>query len=119
MIKEPADARFKYTIKRIADWEKLWVIGDGNVFATFSDDENNIVFPIWPFEELAQLCCIEEYSQYRPEVMSLDDFLNEFIPDFEKSNYKLSLLPLSTGKGMAIDISMFKEALNIELEKYE
>jgi hypothetical protein len=117
IIKLSANKRFEYSIKRIADKKSLWVIGDANGLKTYSVNEK-IIFPIWPFKEYALLCCIGEYSGCEPEELELDDFINEYIPDFVKDGYMLTVLPLSTNRGAVIEIETFQEALQNELDKY-
>jgi hypothetical protein len=114
------ETRFEYTVKRIADWETLWTIADeSDSLGMLTDDAKNVIFPIWPFKEFAQLYCTGEFANYKPMVIELSDFLDEYLPDYEKKNYKLSLLPLPTKRGEVMDISMFREALNNELDKIE
>jgi len=118
ILKTDAKGRYEYSLKRIADNEELWIIGDDDGVRTYSDDNGDIVFPIWPYEEFAKLCCIEEYRQCLPEKLSLDEFVQEYLPDFEKNNYKLTLLPLPTDRGSIINATSFREDLDEELDMY-
>jgi len=118
ILEDSLENRVKYSIKRIADREEVWVIGDKDGLGTFSDENGNIIFPIWPFKEFAQLCCSEAYSEYVPELIALEDFLEIYLPKFEKNNYKIAILPLPSGKGGVMEINSFKDALDEELEKY-
>jgi hypothetical protein len=120
VLSESPEKRFEYTIKRIADWETLWTIVDeAEALGMLTDEVQNVIFPIWPFKEFAQLYCTGNFANYTPMVIELSDFLEEYLPDYENKNYKLSLLPLPTKKGEVMDISMFREALNNELDKIE
>ncbi|GAA3941037.1 DUF2750 domain-containing protein [Chitinophaga oryziterrae] len=120
VLSESPEKRFEYTIKRIADWETLWtIVGEAEALGMLTDEVQNVIFPIWPFKEFAQLYCTGNFANYTPMVIELSDFLEEYLPDYENKNFKLSLLPLPTKKGEVMDISMFREALNSELDKIE
>jgi hypothetical protein len=110
--------RYEYTIKRIADFESLWVIGDQKGFRTYEEDKKDIVFPLWAFREFALLCCTGEFDSSQPEELDVQDFLNNYIPDFKSSGYRLSILPLPSDKGSVIDIDRFVVDLKVELDRY-
>jgi hypothetical protein len=114
----PPDKRYEYAIKRIADFESLWVIGDEQGFGTYEDDNKNTIFPLWPFRDFALLCCTGTFKSCQPEELQLEDFLNEYIPVFKNQGYKLSILPLPSDKGAIIDIDLFQQDLINELDKY-
>ena len=114
----PPDKRYEYAVKRIADFESLWVICDVQGFRTYEDDNNNIIFPLWPFRDFAFLCCTGAFKSCQPEELQLEDFLKEYIPDFKNQGYKLSILPLPSNIGAVIDIDLFQQDLKNELDKY-
>lgn len=43
VLKLDTEKRFSYTFKRIAAYNCVWVIGDEAGFATYGDDNGNIV----------------------------------------------------------------------------
>ncbi|SFD83740.1 Protein of unknown function [Chitinophaga sp. CF118] len=120
LINSSPETRFEYAVKRIADWEKVWTIVDdaGNI-GMLTDEAKNVIFPLWPFEEFAKLCCKDEFQRFKPLAIELSEFLENYLPDYEKKGYKFSVLPLPTGKGEIMEISMFKVALDSELDRIE
>jgi hypothetical protein len=110
--------RYEYSIKRIADFETLFVIGDDQGLRTYHDGTGKIVFPIWPFREFALLCCTNEFASCQPEGIQLKDFMESYLLNFIKSGYKLSVLPLPSNKGAIVDIDVFKKDIENELRKY-
>lgn len=118
IINLDANKRYEYSIKRIADFETVWVLSDKDGFRTYTDGTGNIIFPIWPFKEFALLCCENEYADCHPEELQLSEFMEDCISDFKKSGYKLSILPLPSGKGAVVEIDVFTEVMNKELDKY-
>lgn len=119
MLLESADNRLKYSIKRIADFENVWVIGNSEGYGMLGDSDGNIVFPIWPFEDYASMCCTGEFEDHLAEAIDVHEFLKTNLPTYQSCDYKLSVFPLPLDKGMVIDIAVFIELLNRELDQYE
>jgi hypothetical protein len=113
-----ANKRYEYSIKRIADFETLWVLGDNQGLRTYEDETGHAIFPIWPFKEFALLCSTGEFADCQPEELQLNEFMEDYIPDFKERGYKLSILPLPSDKGAVVEIDIFKEVLQKELDKY-
>ncbi len=42
--------RYKYFMKKVADFEELWTVIDNNGDIGLSDIDNNTLFPVWPKE---------------------------------------------------------------------
>ncbi|SFW81812.1 DUF2750 domain-containing protein [Chitinophaga sancti] len=118
LINQDANIRFEYTVKRIADFELVWVIEKAEKFILLGDNFGNYIFPIWPFKEFAEIFCVGEYADCRVSSIPLDEFLEVDIPHFREQGFKMSLFPLSTGKGGVVDIEMFLGVLGEELDKY-
>lgn len=119
MISQTAKVRFEYTVKRIVDFENVWVIEDEKGLMLLNDNNGNLIFPIWPFEEFAKIFCVGDYSTCTVSSIEIHEFLEDYIPKFELSNYKLSVFPLNTGKGMVVEIPDFLLAVQSELDKVE
>lgn len=118
MIKQDANVRLEYTIKRIVDFEFVWFIERNEKFVLLEDNFGNKIVPIWPFEEFAKLFCVGGYSDCTINSVSMDDFLEFDIPIFQREKLKISLFPLNTGKGSVIEIDQFLNLVNEEMDKY-
>jgi hypothetical protein len=113
-----ANKRFKYTIKRLSDFEDLWVLGDINGFVTYTDNIGNILFPIWPFKDYAELCINGDFIHSSPEKIQVKEFIEEYLPSFKSNGYKLVIFPTSTDRGVLIEIDYFIEQMENENSKY-
>jgi hypothetical protein len=113
-----ANDRYKYSIKRIADYENLWVLGDSEGLITYSDSQARLIFPIWPFKEFALLCRKDDFSGSEPEEITLDSFMDDYLPEFMKKKYMLSVLPLTSDRGSVVEIDTFINDLKNELKNY-
>ncbi len=113
-----ANKRYQYTVKRIVDFETLWVLGDEHGIRTYDDGFGNLIFPIWPFKEFALLCCEADFEDCQPQQLQLDEFIKDYIPNFQANDYKLSLLPLPSNKGSIVELNVFESDIKEEMNKY-
>ncbi len=114
-------ARYKYFIKRIADFEELYSIGE---------DENpwvieyggKLALALWPFKEF-----VEYYKEQRddfddsfPLKMSINEFNLEGINRLKKNGIHIvDIFPIDKNSGRLISVDIFFEDLNIELNNYK
>ncbi|XQY93683.1 DUF2750 domain-containing protein [Metabacillus sp. HB246100] len=90
VIKLPANRRYSYFIKKIVDFEELWgLYNDG--WAISEDTNGNKLIPLWPKKEYAELCTEEEWKQYQPKKIYLNDFINKWIPGMSKDRLSVSV----------------------------
>lgn len=118
LLRASGRERYEYSIKKIADNDEIWIIGDKAGLATYKDDMGKIIFPIWPTKEFAALCCIGLYKKYHSESIELDFFRSDYISDFIVSNQRLAVFPIPEDKGIIINAKQFEEDLSAELDKY-
>jgi len=117
VLKLDAPKRYMYSIKRIADQEEIWgLYNDG--WALAADEGGNVVFPLWPAKEYAQLSAHENWNGYEPEPISLDDLINALLPRLMKDHIQPSIFYTPADKGIVLDASALIDDLNKELENY-
>jgi hypothetical protein len=78
--------RYSYFVQKVTDFEEVWGIYHDNGWAVMSDNNSNMVIPFWPEEEFALLCCTEQWEGYVPKAISLNDFMNKWLPGMEKDH---------------------------------
>ena len=112
----PAPKRYEYFIKKVVDSEKVWgLYNDG--WATSKDDNEKIVIPFWPKEEFALICAKNEWVNYHPRDIELEEFLNKWLLGMKKDGYKPSVFPTNT-EAIIIEIDVLLKDLSKELENY-
>lgn len=79
----PSDERIDYFIKRTVGHEEVWGLKD-DAWKLAANSSGLKVFQVWPFEEYARLCCIGEWATCNPAPMSLDHFIDTFIPNLDE-----------------------------------
>ena len=109
--------RYLYLIKKIVDFKEIWSLWDEG-WALYSDEENNECIPIWPNEQYAQVCAIDNWVNYLPKKISLLDWINKWIPGMKNDRRKVAAFPTSNDKGIIIEPDRIKNDINKELGNY-
>ncbi|SFD83724.1 Protein of unknown function [Chitinophaga sp. CF118] len=85
ILKLSKEERYGYFVDKIVDFEKVWGLNNDG-WAILGDQENSTVMPFWPEEHFAERCISEEWKGYKPQAISLQDFLDKWLPGMEKDN---------------------------------
>jgi hypothetical protein len=117
VIALPGPKRYEYFIKAIADTEEVWGLYHEG-WALAATDEGQQVFPVWPFREYTLLCAVSEWKDYKPEVFTLEDFMNELLPKLKRDGILLGIFYTPSNKGITLSIDQILSDLNLELDKY-
>ncbi|WP_243292304.1 DUF2750 domain-containing protein [Bacillus sp. FJAT-47783] len=112
----PAIKRYEYFLKKVVDWEEVWgLYHDG--WAMTKDDIGNLLIPFWPKKEFAQYCAKGEWDSYKPEIIELEEFIDEWLPGIKKDGYKPSIF-WNNKDSVVIDVDVLLQDLHRELENY-
>ncbi|WP_240421916.1 DUF2750 domain-containing protein [Paenibacillus periandrae] len=116
VIKLPANIRYEYFIKKVADSEEVWGLYDDG-WAISSDDKGRLLIPFWPRKEFAEYCAYEEWSNYKAQCISLDEFISDWLPNMVKDQHKPSIF-WNRDDSAVLEIQVILNDLEQELEKY-
>lgn len=109
--------RYHHFIKVVCDWEEVWgLYNDGWALAALEDGQQ--VFPLWPKKEYAQLCLAKEWVDYKPEVFSLTECMEELLPSLRADNILPGIFYTPSDTGVTTTIEQLLNDLNEELEQY-
>ena len=116
------DVRYSYSLKRIADNGCLWTLSsnEGNILSI--QDEEQKVFPIWPFKEYAEkyIQVLDKYGDYTVLEIRLEKFADELIDSLCENKMSICVFPVSeTDYGKIVSVNSFAEDLSVELEDYK
>ncbi|MEK5057931.1 hypothetical protein BK126_06525 [Paenibacillus sp. FSL H7-0326] len=116
VIKLPANVRYEYFIKKVADYEEVWGLYD-NGWAVTSDPNGDLLLPFWPKKEFAEACAIEEWKNYNAESIDLSGFIEEFLPQLKKDGIKPSIF-FNNDDSAVLEVNTLIEDIETEFEKY-
>ncbi len=113
----PGSKRYEHFVKVIADWQEVWgLYQDG--WALAATDEGTSVFPIWPAKEYAEFCAKDEWEGYEARSFSLDDFMNELLPNLKNDGVLPGVFFTPASKGLTPSVDELMNAIELELQNY-
>lgn len=115
----PATERVEHFVKRAADQESVWGLraSDGWVSGEFGGGDRP-AFPVWPHPEYASACATGAWSAATPEVIGLEEFMGEWLPEMSKQGVPVAVFPTPQGTAVTMAAQELSAALESELENY-
>ncbi|MFQ2598842.1 DUF2750 domain-containing protein [Aeromonas caviae] len=106
-------------IKRVADQESAWGLraSDGWVSGDI-DGCGKPAFAIWPHPEYASVCATGPWSTAKPEIIGLDDLMDEWLPEMSRLGIPLAIFPTPQDAAVTMTAQALSAALAYELENY-
>lgn len=111
--------RYQYFIKKVADFEELWVLKNDNNDLAFASVEGEIIVPLWSAIEFVNGCLIGVWEKYHPEKIELKDFETLVLSFVESQKALLDIFPVGSKSGFVVTYEEYKRDLEEELENYE
>jgi len=96
--------------------EEVWGLYDDG-WALASTDEGCEVFPVWPREEYAAMCAIQDWAGYTPKSISLDEFMDDLLPGLKEDGIVVGVFPTPNEFSVQVSVDEVLAHLHHELEK--
>ena len=82
------DANFQLFIEEVRESGQVWGLryGEDWVVCRSAEFEDADVMPLWSAEGDARLHCVDEWADYEPEVIELEEFLDIWINDLDEDD---------------------------------
>lgn len=120
MLSCPANIRYQYTIKRIADTETMWTLGMEEESFALQKSEDKYLIPIWSSREFAEDFGSKYLKDYICVPITLDAFEENIIDFICENGYNINVFPTRAEiLGQVVDITTFAEDLAKALEDYK
>ena len=113
-----AEDRYGYFISKVADFEEVWLIKDGNRYVTLGDTNDQITIPVLPEKEFADLLLTEDWSECIVERMDLYKFM-DWLDQLQEENIRIAGFPKDNFKAVVVEPEEMKNHLLYELQQYE
>lgn len=112
-------ARYDHFVKRVADWQWVWVLEDDNGLVAKSDDGGRAFVAVWPHERYAEACATEEWAGAEPSAIEVHEWADERLPRLAEENLMTVVFPTPSHQGFVVPPLGMKEDLEEELSLYE
>lgn len=117
VISLSGDKRYEYFIKIVSDWEEVWgLYYDG--WALSETDTGEVVFPLWPAKEYAELCANREWSEYGAVSFPLESLIDELLPSLQIDSIQPCIFSTDKNEGVVVSTTQLLQDLEQELDKY-
>lgn len=113
-----AEDRYGYFIRKVADFEEVWLIKDQDGYVTFGDSVNKTTMAVFPDKEFAELFLSETWSNCEIESKRLDVFM-EWLDKLETDKVQIACFPNKALKTVVVEPREMKGHLIFELQQYE
>ncbi|MCW8880418.1 MAG: DUF2750 domain-containing protein [Kangiellaceae bacterium] len=107
--------RYSHFVGKVADWQQLWGVKNGEGWLFPIIDGEFEYFPVWPHPEYAQKMSDLHFPGHSATEISLEQFLNEWLPDFEKDGVKVGVFPNKEWSIWVMEPSDLAECLRDEM----
>ena len=112
--------RYSHFIGKVADWEQLWGLfneKEGWLIREIQDDIK--YFSVWPHPQYASEISKEFYPNYLEKEISLSEFMNHWLPQFESDKIKIGVFPNMEGDSWLMEPNDLLLDLQEECKLYE
>ena len=111
--------RYKYLIRKVTDFEELWLIKNdvGKIQTNFSENQTESI-PIWPEKEFAELSFMVNRKSFVAESIDLYEFM-KLCENLNEKGIQINVFPGQNLKSIKINPLEFKKQLKAECEQYE
>lgn len=111
--------RYKYFIKKVADWEVFFTLLDDEDQYALSELDEYKLFPVWSAKEFADLCKVGGWENYKIKKLILSNLENEVVDFITQTECLINVFPVYDKTGFPVDLQEFIRDLNDELEKIQ
>lgn len=116
VLQKDKNMQYEYFVKKVTDFEEVWSLRDNVGWATLGIEEKKF-FPVWPKKEFADICISEEWENYYPESIELEEFLDNWIDGLKEDNIRITVM-WNNGSGIDIEWDTLRKDIEQELENY-
>ena len=110
--------RYNHFVKWVVGSEEAWGLYDDGWALIGPSDEATDSFPLWPAEEFAAACAVDDWATYTPTGVPLDELIDELLPKLMEDQVGVAVFPTPDGRSVYPDVAALIEDLKNEQLKY-
>jgi hypothetical protein len=119
LFKLDGPSRYGHLIRRIADFEEAWSLRSSSGWAALTDDNDQLLFPLWPHAEYAEACRGLADADATPTSIPLEHLLGVLLPQFISNGTVVAVFPTPAGQGILTPAERLRADLLSECQQYE
>ncbi len=117
---DPAEESLEAFIEEVLAGGQIWGLAsnDGWAICASSDDDTIDVYPFWSNEADAALHCVGEWSIFWPVALTLEDFLEDWLPGMDQDEVLAGTNWNEDLEGLEVEPAYLAEALNRRINSH-
>ncbi len=115
----PAPRRYAYFIKRVADWHELWSLKEEDGWLLASDDQGQMLIPVWPHAKYAEACASGVWEGAKAQAIDLSDWLERWTIGMIHDQRMVAVFPIPSDRGIVVSPQRLQDDLEAELSRFE
>lgn len=116
------EERYQYFIKRICDWEVIWVMyNEESGYALNVDTLDQKYLYLFPNETFTQLYINAdvEFHEFQPTRIDLHEFKDSLVAKFKAKGVHLALVfPVANGYGLNVELDTICKNIDEEIDEH-
>ncbi|MBE0534822.1 MAG: DUF2750 domain-containing protein [Phycisphaerae bacterium] len=108
----------RYEYLKCCDWEEVWSVKDSQNWRLMGDAEQHECIPVWPARRYAAEACVGDWEDCIPEAISVQDFVNKWIPGLIADHRSVAVFPMGELKGIVRKPEDIRKDIEQELQNY-
>lgn len=112
------EARLTHFIEKVADWEELWGISDGEGWLVQAKGEQAYI-SLWPHPHFSEDIVKRFMPKNESAEIDFEFLLEELIPTLKQENIYIAVFPNQKWEGLLLSPADFESRLLEEVKKYE
>lgn len=117
VLAAPDQKPYEYFAKKVADWEEVWPVTNGERRGILIDGEVEL-FPVWPHPAFAEDSLTGDWGESSPKSMSLEAFLAR-CAEIERDGGRIAILHQANGDYLETSAFALAEDIRAQMELYE
>jgi Protein of unknown function (DUF2750) len=113
----PAQERYSYFVRCVADTEELWTLRNEEDFVLYGDDDRRELVPVWPHRRFAEANGQDSWDDTKPFKIDLDRWLAAWTTGLEVEGRFVAVFPLPSQQGIVVSPAHLAEDLMAEAGK--
>jgi Protein of unknown function (DUF2750) len=114
-----AGQRYDHLVKRVADWQWIWLLDRDAGPVHLEDDEGTGYVAIWPHSRYAEASANHDWPDARPRAIEIHEWAGEWLPQLAADGLMLAAFPTPADQGYIVPPLGMKEDVETELSLYE
>jgi len=113
----PPGARYRHFVADAAQTARVWGLLDGSGWVTLADRAGGFGLPVWPHPAYAHACAAGPWAGCTPGCISVQEFLDRWLPDMAALDAQVDVFPTPRGTGFIASALELELHLRAELAR--